>query len=166
MDKFSIDDVRDSFTADISAQIAKLAAAGRALAESAELAWKPDDVGKPQFEAMSRAAHTIYGTCSLVDTKSLYESARLLHIAAALGVERMREIERQIQLSRALGALCIEGSRLLDTMLALELGHRTDEAWTAALELRQQLSDWDDMREALEATPVPTAEAEPPRTEA
>jgi chemosensory pili system protein ChpA (sensor histidine kinase/response regulator) len=161
MDKFSIDDVRDSFAADISGQIAKLATAGRQLAESAELSWRPADIGQPQFESMSRAAHTIYGTSSLVETKSLYESARLLHIASALGVECMREIERQIQLSRSLGALCIEGSRLMDTMLALELNHRTEEAWAAALELRQKLSDWDDTREALEA--LPSAEAESPR---
>ena len=52
MDKFSIDDVRDSFAADISGQISKLATAGRQLAESAELSWKPADIGQPQFEAM------------------------------------------------------------------------------------------------------------------
>src|SRR5688572_17332208 len=100
MDHFSLDDVRDSFSADIRAQIRSLAAGARSLTESPALDWRPETDGHPQFATIGRACHTIYGTSSLVQVKSLYESARLLHIAGNLGEECMRTIDDQLKLVR------------------------------------------------------------------
>jgi chemosensory pili system protein ChpA (sensor histidine kinase/response regulator) len=151
MDKFSLDDVRESFSSDIAAQIRSLAGAARQLDESTGLAWRPEKDGHPEFGTIARACHTIYGTCSLVDVKSLYESARLLHIVGNLGEECMRTIEDQLKLVRALTVISRHGAGALDRMLALELEHRGDEAWEEALRLREELSRWDDARRELEA---------------
>jgi chemosensory pili system protein ChpA (sensor histidine kinase/response regulator) len=151
MDKFSLDDVRDSFSADIAAQIRALGTNARALSESAALEWRPEEEGQPQFGGIARACHTIYGTCSLVDVKSLYESARLLHIVGNLGEECLRTIEDQLKLVRALAVIARHGAGALERMLALELEHRGDEAWEESLRLREELSRWDDARRELEA---------------
>ena len=151
MDKFSLDDVKDSFSSDMSAQIRSLAGAARRLDESAGLTWRPENDGHPEFGTIARACHTIYGTCSLVQVKSLYESARLLHIVGNLGEECMRTIEDQLKLVRALTVISRHGAGALDRMLALELEHRGDEAWEEALRLREELSRWDDARRELEA---------------
>src|SRR5688572_10452527 len=98
MESFSLDDVRDSFSADISAQIRALATSARTLSESQTLEWRPQTDGAPEFHAITRACHTIYGTCSLLRVKSLYESARLLHIVGNLGEECLRTIEDQLKL--------------------------------------------------------------------
>src|SRR5688500_1542415 len=150
MDKFSLDDVRDSFSADIGAQIRALGGNARVLAESPALEWRPEADGAVQFHGISRACHTIYGTCSLLQVKSLYESARLLHIVGNLGEECMRTIDDQLKLVRALAVIARHGAGALDRMLALELEHRGDEAWEEALRLREELGRWDDARRELE----------------
>jgi chemosensory pili system protein ChpA (sensor histidine kinase/response regulator) len=150
MDKFSLDDVRDSFGADIAAQIRALAAGARALSETPCLEWRPETAGRPEFTAVSRACHTIYGTSSLVEARSLYESARLLHIAGNLGEECLRAIDDQLKLVRGLAVVVRHGAEALDRMLALELDHRPEEAWAEALRLRGGLAEWDDARREME----------------
>jgi chemosensory pili system protein ChpA (sensor histidine kinase/response regulator) len=151
MDKFSLDDVRDSFSSDMTEQVRAIAASAKALAETSGLEWRPEERGEPEFAAIRRACHTIYGTSSLVDVKSLYESARLLQIAASLGEECLRTIEDKLKLARALVVISRHGADGLGRMLTLELEHKGDEAWAEALHLREELARWDDARQELEA---------------
>ena len=56
MESFSLDDVRDSFSADMSAQIRALGAAARTLAESSALEWRPEQDGDLVTLVVARAA--------------------------------------------------------------------------------------------------------------
>src|SRR5262245_21673380 len=132
MDRFSIDDVRDSFAADMAAKIRRVHEAGQALLASPSLglpvaAGPVDHVSG--FEAVSQACHAIFGTSALVEARSLAESARLLEILTTVGQNALLEIEKQARISRSLGEACVEGAEALSRMLELELAHRGREAW-------------------------------------
>jgi chemosensory pili system protein ChpA (sensor histidine kinase/response regulator) len=159
MDRFSIDDVRDSFAADMAAKIRRVQEAGHALllAPSLQVPAAIDPVdGIPGFEAVSQACHAIFGTSALVDARSLAESARLLEILTSVGKGTLAELEKQARLSRSLGEACVEGADALARMLALELEHRSQEAWELALEFREHMGRWEEAREAI-------AEGAPPQ---
>jgi chemosensory pili system protein ChpA (sensor histidine kinase/response regulator) len=158
MDRFSIDDVRESFAADMGAKIARIANAGAALVASGSLAVPaaPDpEEGIPGFDAVSHALHAIFGTSALVSARSMAESARLLEILADEGRASLAEIERQARLGRSLGEVCIEGARALERMLALELDHKSDEAWALALELRARMARWEEARDRIAGGDTP-----------
>ncbi|HEY6547058.1 MAG TPA: Hpt domain-containing protein, partial [Vicinamibacteria bacterium] len=159
LDRFSIDDVRESFTADMAAKIRRVREAGQALIESSSLqtpvAQDPVD-GIPGFDAVSHACHAIFGTSALVDARSMAESARLIEILTSVGKDTLLEMEKQARIGRSLGEACVEGASALQHMLELELDHRGLEAWEVALAFRERMGRWEEARDAI-------AKGEPPR---
>ena len=159
MDHFSLDNVRDSFAADVAAQIRRVHEAGQALLGSDSLATPVaiDPVDKiPGFDAISHACHAIFGTSALVSARSMAESARLLEILTTVGKDALAEIERNGRIGRSLGEACVEGAQALARMLELELDHRNEEAWEVALQFRERMGRWEEARDAI-------AQGEPPR---
>ena len=73
MSGFSIDDVRDTFTTDITNFLGRIEEAARALLASPALeATSLRDIsGTPLFEKVGDFAHAITGTSSLVSANSL-----------------------------------------------------------------------------------------------
>jgi chemosensory pili system protein ChpA (sensor histidine kinase/response regulator) len=159
LDHFSIDDVRDSFAADMAAKIRRVYEAGQALLASPSLtvpaAIDPAE-GIPGFEAVNHACHAIFGTSALVSARSLAESARLIEILSDVGKDATDEIERRARIGRSLGEACIEGAQALARMLDLELAHRGREAWDVALEFRERMARWQEARDLI-------ADGAPPR---
>jgi chemosensory pili system protein ChpA (sensor histidine kinase/response regulator) len=159
MERFTIDDVRDSFAADMAAKIRRVLEAGQALLDSPNLetpvALDPAD-GIPGFDAVTQACHAIFGTSALVSARSMAESARLLEILAVVGSDALQQIEKQARVSRSLGEACLEGAQALGRMLELELDHKSDEAWEVALAFRGRMGRWEEARDAI-------AEGEPPQ---
>lgn len=153
MEKFSLDDVRDSFESDVRAIVSEIGRAGRALSGSPFLKVGPEPLpDERELQALGRACHTLYGTSSLVSVKSLYETARLIQIAGYMARDCVREAARQARLATALNGLFVDGARELEAMLGLELEGKSEEAWSKALALRDRLAAWDETREIRSRT--------------
>src|SRR5574339_565630 len=145
MDRFSIDDVRESFAADLAAKIRRVHEAGQALLASPNLATPVahDPVDRiPGFDSVSLACHALFGTSALVSARSMAESARLLEILARVGKDALEGIEKSGRIGRSLGEACVEGAQALARMLELELDHRSEEAWDVALRFRERMGRW------------------------
>ncbi len=143
MSGFSIDDVRETFTADITNFLGRIEEASRALLASPALEQTSlkDISGTPLFEKVGDFAHAISGTSSLVQAGSLAESARMLEHLAGKGLEEVRAIEAHAKEARRIAQHCAEGAAEMRSMLELELKHDSDEAEWLLLAFRDKLAD-------------------------
>ncbi len=126
---FSIDDVRETFTADAGSLIGRLQTAAEALLGSPRLSEQQVEyAGRSPFDALADLAHALLGTTALVGAQSLSDTARLLEETARSGQEAIREMEAQAARARALGWACRDGALQMRQMLAQELDKRPAEA--------------------------------------
>ena len=101
---FSIDDVRETFTADAGSLIARLQTAAEALLGSPRLSEQPVEYsGRSPFETVAELGHALAGTTALVGAQSLADSARLLEETARAGQEALRQMELHAARARAAG---------------------------------------------------------------
>jgi chemosensory pili system protein ChpA (sensor histidine kinase/response regulator) len=139
---FSIDEVRETFTADVSRLIGRihsvaesLIAVAPALAEATSAS-----EGRPAFTVLGECGHALAGTTALVSATSLSDSARFLEGAAHEGEESLRQMAYHAGRARRLARICAEGADQMRQMLVLELEKRSEEAlqlarsWRAAVE--------------------------------
>jgi chemotaxis protein histidine kinase CheA len=130
MSSFSIDDVRETFTTDVSSFLGNIEEDMQLLLVAPALGdtstQLPD--GRPIFEAVADLGHAISGTAALVDARSLSDSAGTLEDLARAGQEAVRELERWAARARRVAELCLEGTQRMRTMLDLELASRAEEA--------------------------------------
>jgi chemosensory pili system protein ChpA (sensor histidine kinase/response regulator) len=124
---FSIDQVRETFTADVNRLLAEILDATDAVLGTPP-SLPADIAGRPVFEVMAEAGHALLGTTRLVGVTSLSESARLLEETARAGQEALRELVAQAARVRALAAATGEGAQQMKEMLGLELAKRGEEA--------------------------------------
>jgi len=140
MPTFSIDDVRETFTHDVSSFLEKIEDGARLVLQSPVLAGPADDPSEPQvggrplFEAISEFGHAVVGTTSLVGADSLTDSARVLEDLALRGHEAFVELDRCLSKARRAAHLCSEGAKRMRYMLELELGKRSSEALWESME--------------------------------
>jgi chemosensory pili system protein ChpA (sensor histidine kinase/response regulator) len=126
---FSIDDVRETFTADAGSLIARLQTAAEALLGSPRLhEQRVEYSGRSPFEAMVDLGHALRGTTALVGAQSLTDTARLLEETARMGQESLRQMELHAARARVLGSICRDGALQMRQMLAMELTRRPAEA--------------------------------------
>src|SRR5262245_15898612 len=159
MSSFTIDDVRESFTADVSLFLTRIQRAAQGALEAPAL--KSELLageGRPAFQSLADLAHAIYGTSALVGAGSLRDSARVLEELAAAGVDAVRQIEEAAARARAVATACAEGVTRMRRMLFVELGHRGDDAMRLASEW---LAAVETLRQSVAPAPVP-ASIEPP----
>ncbi|MFO0744405.1 MAG: Hpt domain-containing protein [Myxococcota bacterium] len=153
---FSIDDVRESFTKDISSFIAQIDEATKAL-----VATKALDVSElcagagKRLDKVADAGHSIAGTSSLVGVGSIANTARLIEELVAKGQSALATIAAQAARARHLAGLCKDGAGALSAMLELELAGKRDEAQAIA-------ERWE--AKVLEPGPGEPAPAAPPTT--
>ena len=93
---FSIDEVRDSFEADISGFLSRIEATGNELLASAALS-SPDPPGSRGFASLGDFFHSLYGTSMLVGARSLAETAGRLERLSEAGLATLQKIESQQQ---------------------------------------------------------------------
>lgn len=143
MSGFSIDDVRETFTADITNFLGRIEEAARALLASPALESTSlrDINNTPLFEKVGDFAHAITGTSSLVSANSLAESARMLEHLAGKGLEEVRAVEAHAKEARRIANHCAESATEMRAMLDLELKHDNDEAEWLLLAFRDKLAD-------------------------
>src|SRR4051794_40045218 len=127
---FSIDDVRETFTADATNIIARLQAAAESLLAAPALAAAAasEAPGRPPFVQLGELGHTLVGTTSLVGADSLATTAHLLEETARSGQEELRLMEQHASRARELAAVCLEGATQMREMLRLELDRRPADA--------------------------------------
>jgi chemosensory pili system protein ChpA (sensor histidine kinase/response regulator) len=141
MSGFSIDDVRDSFTADIKSFLGQIEGASRTLLGSPALA-EPAD-GAASFRSLGDCFHTVYGTSTLVGAKSLSDTAKRLERLAELADAALEKSAAERARARSIAALCVEGAAEMRVMLALELEHARADADAVALALAGRLVEPD-----------------------
>ena len=133
MSSFSIDDVRDSFKADVGLFLTRIE--GGAQATLASPALQPAVVGSelgPAFATLADLGHAIFGTSALVGAESLHESARAIEELARAGSDAVAEMEAGAARARAIASACADGAQAMRQMLADELDRRGDAALVAA----------------------------------
>lgn len=165
MPTFSIDDVRETFTNDVTSFLGKIEDGARLLLESPALSGRPEDPselhvdGRPLFEAISEFGHAVVGTTSLVGADSLTDSARVLEDLALRGHEAFVELDRCLSKARRAANLCSEGAKRMRYMLDLELGKRSSEALWESMEWIEEVGGRP--ADSRTAGNVPTASDDP-----
>jgi chemosensory pili system protein ChpA (sensor histidine kinase/response regulator) len=124
---FSIDEVRETFEADISSFLSKIEAAGNALLACSALAPlpAPESLG---FSLLGDLFHTLYGTSMLVGARSLADTAGRLERLSESGAATLQRIVSQQQEVRELAKVCLAGAQEMRGMLQFELAHEADRA--------------------------------------
>jgi chemosensory pili system protein ChpA (sensor histidine kinase/response regulator) len=119
---FSLDQVRETFTADITRLLGRIEEAAAAALSSHEAAVRP------AFVTLGESGHAIAGTTALVGVSSLNASARLLEETARAGEESLRQAAWHAERARLLAGVCADGAKQMRQMLTLELAARSAEA--------------------------------------
>jgi chemosensory pili system protein ChpA (sensor histidine kinase/response regulator) len=129
MSSFSIDDVRDSFRADVSLFLTRIRQGAEAALAAPVLGTDAlEGTRRPVFTPIGEHGHAIYGTAALVGARSLHESAQALEELARAGEEAIAQLDEARKRARAIAAACIEGVTQMRRMLLIELDHRSDDA--------------------------------------
>ncbi len=125
MASFSIDDVRDSFTADIRVLLGQIEHSAQALLalKQALPAMPRNEHGRPLFETMAAAGHTLAGTAGLVGADSLSRSGKLIEQITRHGQIALLRAEAQLVHAGQLAELCLEAAQAMGPMLESELEH-------------------------------------------
>jgi len=152
MSSFSIDDVRDSFTADVSQFLTRIQREAQAALGARAL--EPSGSDRPGFAMLGDLGHAIYGTSGLVGASSLHESARALEDLARLGEAEVAKIEEAQAKARAIAKACGEGVAHMRRMLFIELDHRGPDALALAKQWKASLTQLLDAPAPAEAAPT------------
>ena len=84
---FSIDDVRDTVSVDITARLSKIEASAKDLLDTTAIALEASS--SSLFKTIGEDGHAILGTSSLVSAQSLTASARMMERLANIGHEEI-----------------------------------------------------------------------------
>jgi len=133
---FTIDEVRETFEADISSFLAKIEAAGNSLLASNALAPVPLPDSQ-SFRLLGDLFHTLYGTSMLVGARSLAETAGRLEQLSESGAALLQRIVSQHHEVRELAKVCLTGAAEMRGMLRLELAHESEQAKRLAQEFER-----------------------------
>jgi chemosensory pili system protein ChpA (sensor histidine kinase/response regulator) len=131
MASFSIDDVRETLTADVTELLSRIEQCARVLTALPE---PPTDEAGPSFRAIGDNGHALHGTCSLVGAESIATSARSLERLAERGETEVRAAAAHLASARRIAETVAAGVTEMRQMLGLELEKRGDDAEWLALE--------------------------------
>src|SRR6478672_1464654 len=108
---FSIDEARDTFTADVTRLIGQIqGAADLLLAYDVPLTPRVGPYERPAFEAAAELGHALVGTTALVGAESLAGSGRLLEELAGAGAESLRQMALHAERASHYARLCADGA--------------------------------------------------------
>ncbi len=145
MASFSIDDVRETMTADVTAFLTRIEEASIRLSDATTP--HPSGQPAPSFRAIEDAGHAIYGTSSLVGADSLAVSAKLIEELAVCGQEALELAAHHAERARRIASLALSGAAEMRGMLDLELDRRGDDAQWLAI-------DWQGRAQAVLTEPT------------
>ena len=140
MERFNIDDVRDTFRSDLVPFLDRIEEAAEALLKA--LGSKPR--GRKHdalFDEVAECAHSIHGSSSLVNAYSLAHTSHL--IEALSRAARVAESKGDNEQLRELALAWQRGTACMRKMIELELAHDGAVAVQRTLQFRKELSRWE-----------------------
>lgn len=143
MPDFTLDDVRESFTADMTGLIGNIQEAARSLlgAQALSLPVPRNRVGRTSLEDVEAHAHAIYGSSALISIGSMSSAAQALERLAQRGHRALLEAERHMVEARQIAGRCEVAAEQLGAMLTHELEGRSEAAKEVAQRLLVLLND-------------------------
>jgi chemosensory pili system protein ChpA (sensor histidine kinase/response regulator) len=149
MGSFSIDDVRESFSADMTLLLDQVAEGARAALARPLLAGGDGEASA--LERLGDGFHAMFGTSSLVAAAGLTQAAGLLERVAGRARADLEDVAQRARRARRQVELLARGAAAMREMLALELEGRGAEAALLADGLAQAATAEDEV--APPATP-------------
>jgi chemosensory pili system protein ChpA (sensor histidine kinase/response regulator) len=135
---FSIDDVRDTISTDMTRFIDRIERAAATLEDPHVLR----DAGEaPAFQVIGDSGHAMYGTSALVGAESLANTASMIQHLAEDGKHELALAIKHYTRARELALAASSGAGEMRTMLGLELDHQRDDALWIAREWQKQADD-------------------------
>lgn len=128
MATFGLEDVRESFSGDVSRFLADVEKNAKTIVSTATVALPAERTWQAPIETMVVGLHGIAGSSSLIGLDSMSVTARQLEDIAVAATESVRMLKFHASRLKRIASLCIDGSAELRIILEHELGGRGGEA--------------------------------------
>src|SRR5262245_35273911 len=138
---FTIDDVRETLTRDVTRSLGRIERAAREILDERALAIDGEPPSLLHFVTIAEQSHAIYGTSRLVSAQSLADSAARMEALAHRGRDQLSRALRHLGAVRDIAAAMAGGSTDMLAMLSLELDAQPGEAQTIAESWRLRVED-------------------------
>ncbi|HEX3766643.1 MAG TPA: response regulator [Kofleriaceae bacterium] len=138
---FSIDDVRDTLTQDVTRLLGRIERAAREILDDPALALGDEPAGVARFLAIGDHSHAIHGTSCLVSAQSLADSSARMQTLAHHGRDQLTRALRHLASARDIAAAMADGSTDMLSMLSHELDGKPAEAQAIADSWRLRVED-------------------------
>lgn len=138
---FTIDDVRETLTRDVTRSLGRIERAARDILDDREVAVDGEPASLPRLLAIGEQSHAIYGTSRLVAAQSLADSSARMEALAHHGREQLSRALRHLAAVRDIAAAMVGGSTDMLAMLSLELDSKPGEAQAIADSWRLRVED-------------------------
>lgn len=158
MAAFGLDDVRESFTSDVTRFLGEVESNANLVAAAA-LAFAAERTCQPPVHAMVVGLHGIVGSSSLIALDSMTGTARRLEAIAASAGASIEMLSWHASRLQRIAAVCLEGAEELRQILEHELAGRTHEAQKSSAALEARLDRAAAGLDARQPTPAPAGVA-------
>ena len=138
---FTIDDVRETLTRDITRSLGHIEREARDILDDRGLASEDEPASTLRLVAIGDQSHAIYGTARLVAADSLADSSARMEALAQHGRDQLGRARRHLAIVRDIAAAMVGGSTDMLAMLSLELDGQPAEAQVVADSWRQRVDD-------------------------
>jgi chemosensory pili system protein ChpA (sensor histidine kinase/response regulator) len=138
---FTIDDVRETLTRDVTRSLGRIERAAREILDDREPAVDGEPASLPRFVTIGDHSHAIYGTSRLVSAQSLADSAARMEALSHHGRDQLSRAMRHLAIVRDIAAAMVGGSSDMMAMLSLELDGQSHEALAIADSWRLRVED-------------------------
>ena len=138
---FTIDDVRETLTRDVTRSLGRIERAAREILDDRELAIDGEPASLPRLLAIGDQSHAIHGTSRLVAAQSLADSSARMEALAHHGRDHLGRALRHLAIVRDIAAAMTGGATDMLAMLSLELDGQRHEAQVIADSWRLRVDD-------------------------
>jgi len=138
---FTIDDVRETLTRDVTRFLGRIEGAAREILDDRDLAIDGEPRSVPLLQAIGDHSHAIYGTSRLVAARSLADSSARMETLAQHGRDQLARALRHLAIVREIAGAMVGGSTDMLAMLSLELDGQASEALAIADSWRLRVED-------------------------
>jgi chemosensory pili system protein ChpA (sensor histidine kinase/response regulator) len=128
MTAFGLDDVRESYTGDVTRFLAEVESSANSVVSNAALAFPAERSWQPPVDSMVVGLHGIVGSSSLIGLDTMASSARRLEAIAGCAAESLRMLTWHATRLERIATLCLDGAADLRVILEHELAGRTADA--------------------------------------
>jgi chemosensory pili system protein ChpA (sensor histidine kinase/response regulator) len=129
---FTIDDVRETLTQDVTRLLGRIERAARDILDDRALAPDGEPASLARFLAIGDHSHAIHGTSCLVSAQSLADSSARMEALAHHGLDQLTRALRHLACARDIAATIASGSTDMLAMLSHELDGRPAAACAIA----------------------------------